>query len=165
MKNIVLVANNVRSTFNVGSLFRTAEGLGVAKLYLCGYTPYPRKPADTRLPHISEKTSKAIHKTALGAETNVAWEHREDVIKLIGELRKQGYGVCALEQSTDSTKLPKYMAPENVVIILGEEVSGLSQNILSLCDNVLEIPMFGKKESFNVSSAAAMALYHLRFIG
>lgn len=163
MRQIVLIANNIRSAFNVGSLFRTAEGLGIEKLFLCGYTPHPAKKDDDRLPYISEKIDRAINKTALGATENLPWEQRESIEDLLGELKDKGFHICALEQSKNSIDLHKFAAPSRVALVLGEEVHGLSDSILELCDQIIEIPMFGKKESFNVSVAAAMALYHLRF--
>src|SRR5690606_15605006 len=99
MMEIVLIAHNLRSTHNVGSLLRTAEGLGVKTVYLTGYTPYPKRAHDSRLPHLAEKLDKQIHKTALGAETTQAWEYTEDVLAVINDLRSEGYTVCALEQS------------------------------------------------------------------
>jgi len=163
MKQIILVANNIRSTFNVGSLFRTAEGLGIQKVYLCGYTPYPMLKIDQRLPHIAEKLDSAIHKTALGAEHSLAWEYSNSLEEVLNLLRSRGYTLCALEQSENSIDLTTFKSPDKVALVVGEEVNGLSADILKACDKTLEIPMFGKKESYNVSVATAMALYQLRF--
>ena len=153
----------MRSTHNVGSLLRTADGLGVQKVYMTGYTPYPRAKNDDRLPHIADKLTRQIQKTALGAETSVAWAHEEDVMLVISELRQQGFWITALEQTPESMSLPELEAPDKIVIILGREVEGIESEVLAECDATLEIPMFGDKESFNVSQAAAMAMYHCRF--
>lgn len=164
MKEIVLLVHDVRSCHNVGSLLRTAEGLGVAKVYFSGYTPYPTQEHDTRLPHIHQKLTKQIHKTALGAETSQVWEYKESVTELIKDLKSDGFTVLALEQSNNSIPLPEYQSPDKVALLLGREVEGISDELLELVDQTLEIPMYGSKESFNVVQAAAMSLYHLRFL-
>jgi len=163
MRRLYLIAHNVRSAHNVGSLLRTAEGLGVEKVYLSGYTPYPEQPHDKRLPHVRASASNKIQKTALGAETMVEIVHREDINTAISDIKKAGFTVAALEQSDQSTPLNSYTPPDKIALLVGPEVSGLSQDILKLSDAVLEIPMLGRKESFNVASAASMALFHLRF--
>jgi 23S rRNA (guanosine2251-2'-O)-methyltransferase len=166
MKNhrkIVVIAHNLRSTHNIGSLLRTAEGLGVTRVYLTGYTPYPKTKADTRLPYLAEKIHKQISKTALSAEESVDWQYQENIFPLIEMLKSDGYKVVALEQTPASIKLPDYSPPDKIAIVLGREVEGLEKEVLGVCDLSLEIPMFGKKESFNVVQAAAMALYHCRF--
>jgi len=163
MREIIVIAHDMRSTFNVGSLMRTCEGLGVSKLYLTGYTAYPKLNDDTRLPHLADKLDKQIKKTSLGAESSLLWEYRDDVMKLIKELEQGGVTVAALEQSGSSVILPDYQAPENVALVLGTEVAGLPKELLDRIPIHLEIPMQGNKESFNVVIAAAMALYHLRF--
>lgn len=163
MRNIVLIAHNLRSVHNVGSLLRTAEGLGVSKVYLTGYTPYPLAANNTRLPHIAQKIDKQIAKTALGAENMVAWEHREDIEKLLVALRRENFMILALEQGSVSVKLPSFHAPEQIALIVGREVEGIEPEILQHVNQIIEIPMFGRKESFNVVQAAAMALYHFRF--
>lgn len=164
MRNIVVIAHNLRSTHNVGSLLRTAEGLGVTKVYLSGYTPYPRTAHDVRLPHLAEKISKQITKTALGAETAQDWEVAEDINELITSLRADGYKVYALEQAPTAQTLPDFKPDEHLAIVLGREVKGVEPEVMAQCDGMLEIPMFGTKESFNVVQAAAMALYHCRFM-
>ena len=163
MRNIVLIAHNLRSTHNVGSLLRTAEGLGVEKVILSGYTPYPMHDEDRRLPHEAGKIGRQIKKTALGAEDSVKWEHHAEIVPVINRLKKNGYIVAALEQTDDAHLLHKYHPPEKIVLIVGREVEGLEPEILEACDVALEIPMFGKKESYNVAQAAAMGLYHCRF--
>jgi len=163
MKQLILIAHNLRSTHNVGSLLRTAEGLGLDTVILSGYTPYPLMAGDTRLPHLSHKTDGQIAKTALGAEKLIPWEHREALEPVIKSLRSKGYAVHALEQAAGATTLPKFNVPDKLALIVGREVEGLEPEILQLCDGVVEIPMLGKKESFNVVQAAAMALYHCRY--
>lgn len=164
MRNIVIVAHNLRSSHNVGSLLRTAEGLGAVKVYLTGYTPYPIAKHDGRLPHIAAKVHKDIQKTALGAEQHLGWSYRSDVHAVIAALKNQGYSVCALEQTPDSVLLPAWDAPNNVALLVGREVEGVEHEVLAACDMAVQIPMFGKKESFNVVQAASMALYHCRFM-
>jgi 23S rRNA (guanosine2251-2'-O)-methyltransferase len=162
-REIVLIAHDLRSTHNVGSLLRTAEGLGVSHVYFTGYTPYPHRSPDSRLPHIAEKLDKQIHKTALGAETQVAWSHHEDVEPVLQQLKADGFQIAALEQTPTSIMLPTYKPPHKVAIMLGREVEGIDSELLKHCDVTLEIPMFGHKESFNVVQAAAMTLYAVRF--
>lgn len=163
MRQLILIMHNVRSTHNVGSLLRTAEGLGVSIVYLTGYTPYPFKEGDHRLPHIAHKLQDQIHKTALDAENLVNWEHREDVFAVINDLKAYGYPVAALEQTGTSIKLPDFTPTNKLALIVGREVEGIEPEVLANVDVILEIPMFGAKESFNVVQAAAMALYHCRF--
>jgi tRNA G18 (ribose-2'-O)-methylase SpoU len=163
MRSIILIAHNLRSTHNVGSLLRTAEGLGVEQVFLTGYTPYPRHEADERLPHLAQKIDQQIIKTALGAEKTLAWRHSATIEPIITDLRTAGFTIVALEQTTDAISLPEYEAPEKLVLIVGREAEGIEPEVLALCDLSIEIPMFGQKESFNVVQAAAMALYHLRF--
>jgi tRNA G18 (ribose-2'-O)-methylase SpoU len=162
-RQIIVIAHNLRSTHNVGSLLRTAEGLGIEHVYLTGYTPYPLTPDDARLPHISHKLARQINKTALDAERTQAWTHQEDVMGLIAELKADDYTIAALEQTPDAVALPDYNPPAKVALILGREVEGVEPAVLVASNLQLVIPMFGSKESFNVVQAAAMALYHLRF--
>ncbi len=150
----------MRSCHNVGSLLRTAEGLGVHQVYLTGHTPYPAMQYDTRLPHLAVKINRQIAKTALGAETSQGWQHIDQIEKLLATLRKQGYTIAALEQTSHSILLPVFNPPQKLVLIVGREVEGVEPEVLTACDIALEIPMSGKKESFNVVQAAAMALYH-----
>lgn len=159
MSEIVVIAHNIRSTHNVGSIFRTCEGFGVSKLILSGYTPYPKLPHDTRLPHIADKLTAQIHKTALGAEDMVPFEYQE--YPEVEKLREDGYSIVGLEQDKKSIKLPDYDPPAKLALLLGEEVDGLAPNLMAGCDQFIEIPMGGKKESFNVSVATGIALYEL----
>lgn len=163
MRDIVLIAHNLRSTHNVGSLLRTAEGLGVEKVILSGYTPHPLHGNDRRLPHEAAKIAKDITKTALGAEDMVKWEYHTDLLPVLEKLKKNGYVIAALEQTEDSHLLHKYHPPQKIALVVGREVEGIEEEILAACDTVLEIHMFGKKESYNVVQAAAMGLYHCRF--
>lgn len=158
---IIVLAHNIRSTHNIGSVFRTSEGFGASELILSGYTPYPAIPEDTRLPHIAAKLSAQIHKTALGAETMIPYRHAKDVMNEVGSLKAAGYRIVALEQAPGSIKLREYAPPEKVCLVLGEEVHGIPLDLLDLCDDILEIEMAGRKESFNVSVAAGIALYAL----
>lgn len=163
MREIILIAHDIRSCHNVGSLLRTAEGLGVTKVYLTGYTPYPTKDDDTRLPHIAMKLTKQIQKTALGAEMQQAWDQQDDVLSLLDTLRNEGYTLVGLEQTNKSVPLHRYKPTDKVALLLGREVEGIDPELVKQLDDCLEIPMFGQKESFNVVQAAAMSLYHLRF--
>lgn len=159
MPEIIVIAHNIRSTHNIGSIFRTCEGFGVKKLIITGYSPYPRIPNDTRLPHISEKLTQQIHKTALDAEMMVPFEYQETLD--IKSIKNAGYRIIGLEQNEHSVMMNKYKTPEKIALILGEEVHGITNDIIDQCDDLIEIPMVGKKESFNVSVATGIALYAL----
>lgn len=159
MPDIILIAHNIRSTHNVGSIFRTAEGFGVKRVILSGYTPYPLLERDGRLPHIAEKLTTQIHKTALGAESMVPFEYQE--LPALELFREAGYRIVGLEQHERSIPLNEYEAPEKIALILGEEVHGIEPAILDHCEDIIEIPMVGQKESFNVSVATGIALYAL----
>jgi tRNA G18 (ribose-2'-O)-methylase SpoU len=159
VSEIIVVAHNIRSTHNVGAIFRTAEGFGVAKIILSGYTPYPRIDDDSRLPHIANKLTDQIHKTALGAETIVPFEYQE--VPTIELLRSAGYRIVGLEQDERSILLPDYHPPSKIALILGEEVEGIPPALRTQCDDLIEIPMHGQKESYNVSVATGIALYAL----
>ncbi|TXG77410.1 TrmH family RNA methyltransferase [Patescibacteria group bacterium] len=164
MRDIVIIAHDIRSSHNVGSLLRTAEGIGVSRVWLTGYTPYPAHDTDTRLPHLAQKTHRAISKTALGAEDTQAWARSENISEVLDVLRQEGYTIVALEQADASVSLPTWQPPDKIAIVLGREVEGVEPDLLHLCDVTLEIPMSGQKESYNVVQAAAMALYHCRFM-
>lgn len=159
MPSIVVIAHNIRSTHNVGSIFRTCEGFGVKKIILCGYTPYPKVKNDPRLPHIADKITRQIHKTALGAEELVSFAHYETLDLSCPELAE--YRLVALEQSPHSITLSEYTPPSNIALVIGEEVNGIDPELLGRCDDSIEIPMHGQKESFNVSVATGIALYAL----
>ncbi|MBI5906844.1 TrmH family RNA methyltransferase [Candidatus Saccharibacteria bacterium] len=162
-RRIVLIAHDVRSCHNIGSLMRTAEGFGVDHLYLSGYSPYPEVPKDKRLPHLRAKLTRQIHKTALGAENTLEWSHEANIKSLITFLKSDGYTIAALEQTPDSIDLGNYDPPNKIALLAGNEIDGLNQPVLDSCDIHLQIPMSGSKESFNVTVAAAIGLYHLRF--
>lgn len=159
MPEIIVIAHNIRSTHNVGAIFRSSEGFGVSRIILSGYTPYPRLAQDTRLPHIANKLTGQIHKTALGAEEIVPFDYQEQPD--LGVLRSEGFRIVGLEQDSRSVMLPDYHPPKKLALLLGEEVEGITNNMRALCDDLIEIPMNGKKESFNVSVAAGIALYAL----
>jgi 23S rRNA (guanosine2251-2'-O)-methyltransferase len=166
MKELVLILHNIRSTHNVGAILRTAEGFGVHKIIFSGYTPYPSKtkikdPDSLKpLPHIIEKLTSQIHKTALGAEDILDLEYYNT--PPLRNLRDDGYRITGLEQSDKSTELSLYKPAQKTALILGEEVNGIPKELLNLCDDIVEIPMYGVKESFNVSVAAGIAMYVLR---
>lgn len=165
MRKIILIAHNIRSAHNVGSLLRTADGLGLTKVILTGYTPYPfMAEQDDRLPHLARKIDGQIAKTALGAEKFVPWEHYSDIESVISSLKSDGYAIYGLEQTAGATELIKFAAPDKLALITGREVEGIEPQVLNLCDGYIEIPMLGRKESFNVVQAAAMALYHCRYV-
>lgn len=180
---IFLILHNIRSAYNVGSIFRTADGAGVSKIYLCGYTPSPcrncldvetksqsdsRDSRSTRLGATSA-VGRKIAKTALGAEKYVPWEQCKQTWRLLEKIKKDGVHVVALEQSPKAVDYRKFKQPLgngvskwlSMALILGNEVGGLSKKILKYCDEIIEIPMRGKKESLNVSVAAGIALYRI----
>lgn len=133
-------------------------------MLISGYTPFPLLPEnDPRLPHLARKIQAQIQKTALGAESAQPWRRITDIAQVTRELKREGYTVVALEQATGATPLPAFLPPAKIVLIVGREVEGIEPEVLKLCDTIVEIPMFGRKESFNVVQAAAMGLYHCRF--
>lgn len=163
MRKIVLVVHDVRSCHNVGSLLRTADGIGVEAVYLTGYTPCPQDTKDQRLPHVAKKIDNAIRKTALGAEKTVNWHHFKNVKSLLERLATKGYMITALEQTATALPLQNHQSITPLVLVVGNEVNGLPEDLLSLIPLHLSIPMLGKKESYNVVQATAMALFQLRF--
>ncbi|OIO49928.1 MAG: hypothetical protein AUJ39_00065 [Parcubacteria group bacterium CG1_02_42_13] len=156
---MIVVLHNIRSLYNVGSIFRTADAVAAEKIYLCGITP---KPVD----EFGKPRSQLI-KVSLGAEKYVPWEKVESTSRLIDKLKRDGYKILSVEQNKNSTqyyKLPKsYILNSKFCLVLGSEVNGLSQSILKKSDKILEIPMFGKKESLNVSVAFGIVAYYLTF--
>jgi len=159
MPKIIVIAHNIRSAHNIGAIFRTAEGFGVSRIIISGYSPYPRTSNDTRLPHIAEKLTSQIHKTALGAENIVPFVYNN--YPDFETLHQEGYTIVGLEQDKRSVLLPEYTPPAKIALLLGEEVEGLTPDLRAICDDLIEIPMKGKKESFNVSVATGIALYGL----
>ncbi len=164
-RELIVIINDIRSTHNVGSIFRTAEGLGVKKIILSGYTPYPLEKIDTRLPHLSNKIDKQINKTALGSQKEIDWEHNDaNIFDIIIKFKKLGYQIIALEQDNKSKDLTTLKFQNKIVLILGNEITGVDKEVLDQCDLIAEITMPGKKESLNVSSATAIAIYRLLFL-
>ena len=165
---IVLVLHNIRSTYNVGAILRTAEGFGVSKVICSGYTPWFRKSG--LLPHLSSKLQHQIQKSALGAEEMLEVEWADDLPRKLAELKSAGFLVTGLENNLGSSTTLltdpglKDKLPARVVLILGEEVAGIPPEIRKLINLFLEIPMKGQKESFNVSVAAGIALFKLSFL-
>ena len=151
--NYILILPDIRSAINVGAIFRTADAVGISKIYLIGTTPSPTD----RFGRIQ----KDIAKSALGAETWVPWEHKDVILPLIQTLKKDGYTIVAIEQDEKSVDYRKVKIRGSVAIILGPEVGGLDEKILKECDIIAEIPMYGKKESLNVSVAAGVALFKI----
>ena len=148
-KKFYVIVHNIRSAYNVGSIFRTADAFGVDKIFLTGYTPSP-------------DFHKKVLKTALGAEKMVEWEKCWHIHKVINNLKKQKVKIYALEQNFRSNGIDNFLAKSSVALILGNEVRGLSSKVLEMADEIIEIPMFGKKESLNVSVAFGVAGYIFR---
>ena len=147
-RQIVILAHNIRSLWNVGALFRTSDAFAIEKIYLTGYTAVPPR--------------REISKTALGAEEWIQWEQGDDPLAVIQQLKNDGYTIVALEKTNQSTDLISYEPPGKIALILGHEVSGVSDDLLAHSDAVVHIPMRGKKESLNVSVATGIALHHLQ---
>lgn len=144
---VSILLHNVRSLYNVGAFFRSADAAGCDKLYLCGITGRP--------PHAG------IAKTALGAEEAVPWEHHADVLALIRTLRQQGCEIAAVETSVHATDLYDWHPRFPVCVLFGHEVDGLTEPLLELCDTYVRIPMLGRKHSLNVATAGGVVLYEL----
>ncbi|MGB7876179.1 MAG: RNA methyltransferase [Anaerolineales bacterium] len=142
--------DNVRSAWNVGAIFRTADGLGVRSLYLCGNTPTP--------------DNESVRKTALGAEETVTWKYSRNVLEITKELHNDGHTLVALEQNEYAKPIGMYpvLPRQQVALIVGNEITGVDPQLLDLCDHILYIPMHGKKRSLNVEVAFAIAVYALR---
>lgn len=148
---VFVILHNIRSAENVGAIFRTADAAGVKKIFLTGYTPLPID----RFGRIQSK----IHKTALGAETHVPWEHVSSVAALIRLLSKEGTGVVAVEQDKKAKDYKRFPLKRPTAFLFGNEVRGISKQLLRQCSAVIEIPMRGKKESLNVSVSAGVILF------
>lgn len=165
MKQIVVLLDNIRSAHNVGSLLRTADGMGVSKVVMCGITPYPSgSDNDERLPHVASGAHKLISKTSLGAENSVEWEYEKDIFNAISRFRSDGFHIISIEQDKSAVTLENFSRAKNsekIVIVLGHEVDGVNKKVLKMSDQIVEIPMHGTKESFNVSIAGALAMYEL----
>jgi tRNA G18 (ribose-2'-O)-methylase SpoU len=144
--------DNIRSAWNVGSIFRSADGFGFVHAYLCGITPTPEV--------------DAVAKTSLGAEDSVPWSHHKDAVKLVKGLKKEGFQILALEDDARAVAIKDEGGKindkrRNAVLILGSEVTGVDPELLDLCDKILYIPMRGEKKSFNVAMAFSIAAYAL----
>ncbi len=150
-KDFFVIAHNIRSLHNVGSIFRTADAFGVTKIFLTGYTGRP-----DNYVHIAK-----IAKSALGAEKWIPWEHAKSATKIIRQLKTQKVKIVALEKHAKAVTLQKFKPKFPLALVLGEEVRGVSKTILSLADEILQIPMLGKKESLNVSVAFGVAAYEI----
>ena len=146
---IIVVLENIRSAYNVGSVFRTADAFLVESIFICGYSAKP--------PH------KEIKKTALGAEETVVWKHFKTTAEAIEKLKSQNYKVFAVEQAEKSYKLQdiEYMPDEKIAVIFGNEVTGVEQTTIDSCDGCIEIPQFGMKHSLNIATAAGVVLWEL----
>lgn len=164
---IILSLHNIRSTYNVGAILRTAEGLGIERVACSGYTPSQMNP--NVLPHIAGRIERQIAKTALGAEKLVPISWTDDPKTLYKQYKEQGYQIIGLENRIDDGRKYILGSPsllsrlrDKAVLILGEEVHGIDADLYDDVDLFIEIPMVGKKESFNVSVAAGIALYALK---
>lgn len=147
---IVVVLDNIRSMHNVGSVFRSADAFLVEAIYLCGFTPQP--------PH------RDIHKTALGATETVQWEYSPSTMEVVSRLKGLGYKVYAIEQVEGSISLEKLaIDADKIAVVFGNEVEGVSNEVLSICDGCIEIPQMGMKHSLNVSVTAGIVLWELVF--
>lgn len=146
-KSFVIVLPDIRSRHNVGAIFRTADGAGVSKIYLTGYTPCP--------PH------KDIDKVALGAEKTMPWEAHKQTVRLLRKLKAAGYTIIGLEQTKKSVSIYTWQPPFPIALVVGNEVTGITPNILKLCDQTVALPMKGTKNSLNVSVAAGIAMYYI----
>ncbi len=146
---VVIVLDNVRSMHNVGSVFRTADAFLVESICLCGYTPQP--------PH------RDINKTALGATETVNWEYFQSSMQAVQSLKNQGYPVVAIEQVAGSIALQDFSSKQfdKLAVVFGNEVSGIDEEVLKLCDGYIEIPQWGMKHSLNISVAAGIVLWEM----
>lgn len=146
---LVVILDNVRSMYNVGSVFRTADAFRIEAIYLCGITSCPPHPE--------------IHKTALGAEDAVDWYYHKEALETVKMLQQQGYEVLAIEQVEGSTMLQDFVAEtdKKYAVVLGNEVKGVNQEVVDCCDGCLEIPQFGTKHSLNVSTTAGIVMWEM----
>ncbi len=147
MKKFVVVCDDLRSLYNIGSVFRTADGAGFDKIYLCGITGRPD----------SQKAKSKISKVALGAENIIKWEYVSQSWRLIDKLKKDGYQIVSLEQTPKSINYIDFKPKFPLALVIGNEVGGLKKSLLNKSDKIIEIPMRGQKESLNVSVAFGVA--------
>jgi len=157
IKELFLVLHNIRSAYNVGAILRTADGAGVTRVYFSGYTPVPAKKNKI---HISS-AEKMIAKTALGAQESVDWEKINDLENLLKEFKNKKIKIISLESINGATNLKNFKAQFPLALFLGNEVDGVPKEILENSDEIISIPMKGKKESLNVSVAAGIAIYEI----
>lgn len=151
MREISVILHDIRSVHNVASIFRTADGAGVSNIYLTGHSPAP-------IDRFGREVS-AFSKVSLGAEKTLSWEQKE-IAQLITELKQTGTQVVAVEQSPHSIPYKEFKPEGSIVFIFGNEVNGLSEEVLSQADAIIELPMKGEKESLNVATTAGIVLYH-----
>ncbi len=149
MEDFVVVCDSLRSLHNVGSVFRTGDGMGVSRIYLCGITGMP----DT------EKHERQISKVALGAQNYIPWEYAKQSWRVVEKLKNEGYQIVSLEQTNDSILYTKYKPKFPIALVIGNERKGVKKSVLSRSDKVIEIPMKGVKQSLNVSVAFGIAAY------
>lgn len=147
-----LILENIRSAHNVGSIFRTADGAGVSKIYLLGYTPTPIDRFGRPQPE--------IQKTSLGASETIPWEQHATIADILPILAQEGVVVTVVEQTASSDLISSFVTPEKVAFVVGNEVEGVSPEALAAAAQIVELPMLGKKESLNVSVATGIVLYH-----
>lgn len=154
-KEVIVILDNIRSTHNVGSIFRTADALGVGGIVLCGTTPAPMDRFG--------RARSDIAKVSLGAEKNVPWKYEKEVLKVVKKMKKEGWKIIAIEQAENSIdyKKIKLGQKDKVAFVLGAEVEGVDKRILKLADQIAEIPMLGLKESLNVSVSFGVALFRI----
>lgn len=154
---LFLIVHDIRSAHNVGAMFRTADGAGVARVFVSGYTQAPAEPGKQWMTN----AEKSLAKTALGAERSVPWERASDIHELVGRLRSEGISIVALETGESSIDYRSFVPEGNVALIVGNETEGVDRELLRLCDDVISLPMRGVKRSLNVSVAAGIALFSL----
>lgn len=160
---VTLVLDNVRSLYNVGSIFRTADGVGINKIILSGITPYPAMENDARKPWEIQTVTEKLGKTALGAENVVSWVYEQDPLNAITkEQTITPHVVVSLEKTKTSQSLFDIETPFPIILVVGNEREGISQSLLDSSDLVVHLPMHGSKNSLNVSNATSIALYELR---
>lgn len=146
---VTVVLDNVRSEMNVGSVFRTADAFLIERIFLCGITPQPPKPE--------------IHKTALGAEESVTWQYFPTTLAAVEQLKREGYMIFSIEQVHESVSLERFVVNkgQKIAVVLGNEVKGVSQEVVDVSDTCIEIPQNGTKHSLNISCCAAIVMWHL----
>jgi 23S rRNA (guanosine2251-2'-O)-methyltransferase len=160
---LVILLHNIRSAYNVGSILRTADAAAVKRVICTGTTPYPALKNDLRDPVAKNRNNREIAKTALGAETSVSVEYKNDAMEIIADYKRNGWMIYGLEKTAGASDITKAQLSTPDLLALGSETEGLPQHLLDECSEVLEIPQFGQKESLNVSVAAGIAIY--RFVG